>query len=289
MSFEERCIEMETDGLARDRPLSAANPSGNGKATAMKNNTINWTNATDPALDYEREEAFHTWFYAEVDKADRGEPAQVRREGNVIRLLLHNHAHTPNVAVQYATERDWYVFPANLKDGAKKSHKSIEHSGTNWGYTKDVAEIRRDFTKWPLAGIGVPTGRINNIIDIETDTAAGHGNLKTDGAASLAKLETELGPLPETAMFESPSGSVHRLFNYPKHLADIWINPVASKLAPGCDVCADGDMMIAPPSARADGVYRWCNDLPMADLPEAWIKRLIEISSGAKAADKKGD
>jgi hypothetical protein len=191
------------------------------------------------------------------------------------------------MALQYVAERDWFIFPANLEDGEKKSYKSIDYSGTNWGYTKDVAEIRRNFKKWKKAGVGVPTGRINNVIDIETDTKKGHAKLQSNGASSLEKLETELGALPDTAIFESPSGSVHRLFNYPTHLADVWINPVASKLATGVDVCADGDMIIAPPSVRGDGVYRWVNDLPLADLPEQWIERLIEISTGAGGGNGK--
>jgi hypothetical protein len=29
-------------------------------------------------------------------------------------------------------------------------------------------------------------------------------------------------------------------------------------------------MFIAPPSRRADGEYRWINDLPIAELPEEW-------------------
>ncbi len=193
-----------------------------------------------------------------------------------------------DAALRYAGEFDWLVFPADLEDGRKKPHKSAPHSGgASWGMTKDAARIRKDFRRWPLAGVGVPTGRINKLIDIEADTPKGHAKLQgIDGRASLATLEKELGPLPDTAMFESPSGSPHRLFNYPMHLADIWINPVPGRLAPGVDVCADGDMMIAPPSVRSDGAYRWLNDLPLADLPQAWIKRLIEISSGSGARTK---
>ena len=182
-----------------------------------------------------------------------------------------------NMAQKYVAEFDWFIFPANLEDGAKKSYKSAEHSnGANWGMTKDAAQIRRDFKKWPLAGVGVPTGRINNLIDIEADTPKGHG---VEGIASLEKLEAELGPLPETAMFESPSGSPHRLFNFPKDL-DVSITSSANKLAVGVDVKSDGGMCIAPPSVRADGVYCWLNDLPLADLPDAWVERLVELSGG---------
>ena len=38
-------------------------------------------NDDDPLLDFEHEEAFHHWFYDELAKSERGEEAQVRRDG----------------------------------------------------------------------------------------------------------------------------------------------------------------------------------------------------------------
>ena len=165
-------------------------------------------------------------------------------------------------ALQYAEEFGWHVFPAPR--GEKKSHKSAEHSGgRKWGMTKDPAEIERDWARWPDANIGVPTGSINGIFDVEADTMAGHG---VDGVASLATLEFEYGPLPPTRMAQSPSGSPHRLFKHPGG----FIKNSASELAEGVDVLGDGGMFIAPPSVRRDGQYIWLNDLPIADAPQ-WL------------------
>ena len=57
----------------------------------------------DPRLDDERNEAFDTWFYAERGKAERGEPAAVRREAdrgfwerNVFTLLLPQQSNAEN-------------------------------------------------------------------------------------------------------------------------------------------------------------------------------------------------
>jgi Bifunctional DNA primase/polymerase, N-terminal len=186
-------------------------------------------------------------------------------------------------ALRYIAEFGWAVFPANLRNGEKKSYKAAKYSGgAKWGMTQNPAQVERDFDMCREAGVGVPTGRVNGIIDIETDTPKGHG---VDGGAALKKLEAELGPLPETLTFESPSGSRHRIFNYPKGLGPkVWIKTIPGVLGKGVDVKADGGMMIAPPSVRADGVYRWCNELPIADLPEAWVERIIELCTAKKAA-----
>src|SRR5258707_5265320 len=111
-----------------------------------------------------------------------------------------------DAAIEYASERDWYFSPAVV--AAKKSHKAAKHSnGRNWGMTKDPDEIRRDFKRWPSAGIGIPTGAINRIFVIEADTKAGHG---VDGIAALIALETQHRQLPETLTAISPSGRIHR-------------------------------------------------------------------------------
>ena len=115
---------------------------------------------------------------------------------------MHNQK-TLAAALAYAAH-GWAVFP--VPPGTKRSYKSAEHSdGRAWGMTRNAAEIRADFTRWPDAGIGIPTGAVNGIIVVETDTVAGHG---IDGSNSLAQLETKHGALPDTLQAISPSGSV---------------------------------------------------------------------------------
>src|SRR5262249_22877411 len=176
-------------------------------------------------------------------------------------------------ALDYA-ERDWDVFPA--PPGEKKSYKSAEHSGgAKWGKTRDPKQIKKDFRKWPDANVGIPTGADNGIWVLETDTPKGHN---VDGEASLRALEEKHGPLPETLMAESPSGSRHRYFKRPDAVT---ITNSTSSIGPGIDVRGEGGMVIAPPSARDDGAYRWLNDNPIADAPQ-W---LINLAVGKNAHD----
>ena len=182
---------------------------------------------------------------------------------------MHNQK-TLVAALAYAAH-GWAVFP--VPPGTKRSYKSAEYSdGRAWGMTREAAEIRADFTRWPDAGIGIPCGAVNGIIVVETDTVEGHG---IDGSNSLAQLETKHGALPETLEAISPSGSVHRYFKHPG--AGTRIKSSASELGAGIDVKGDGGMIIAPPTARPGvGVYRWINLNPIAVMPD-W---LIELTKG---------
>ena len=158
----------------------------------------------------------------------------------------------------------WDVFPA--PPGEKKSYKSAKYSnGAKWGKTRNPEQIRRDWQEWPDANIGIPTGKDNGFFVVEADTKEGHG---VDGLAGMKQLEAEHGQLPDTRMAESPSGSIHRYFKHPG--GDVEIKNSVSEIAPGVDVRGDGGMVIAPPSVRKDGTYRWLNDLPVADAP-GWL------------------
>src|SRR5262249_16657770 len=112
-------------------------------------------------------------------------------------------------------------------------------------------------------------GIINRIFVIEIDTPLGHN---VDGAASLRALEVKHGVLPETLMAESPSGSLHYYFEHPGD--GVEIKNSASELGKGIDGRGDGGMVIAPPSRRRDGQYRWFNKLNPAKAP-AWLIALV--------------
>ena len=72
------------------------------------------------------------------------------------------------MAASAAADYGWQVFPAHPT--VKKSYKSKERYGRNWGMTSDAAEIEAHFTRWPDARIGIPSGAVNGFIVIETDT-----------------------------------------------------------------------------------------------------------------------
>jgi Bifunctional DNA primase/polymerase, N-terminal len=175
-------------------------------------------------------------------------------------------------------EDGWCIFPADISldeetgKFKKKSHKSAEYSGgAKWGKTRDPEQVRRDFQRWPEANIGVPTGKDNDIFVVEADTPKGHN---IDGVNSLRRLEEKHGPLPPTLMAESPSGSLHYYFNWPK---GVEIKNSASVIGPGIDVRGEGGMVIGPPSVRSDGCYRWLNDDDIADAPQ-WLLDLVTTS-----------
>ena len=72
-------------------------------------------------------------------------------------------------------------------------------------------------------------------------------------------------------MAQSPSGSVHRYFNWPGKK----IKNSVGKLARGVDVKGDGGMVIAPPTRTPNGSYRWLNDLPIGNAPPWVIERAL--------------
>jgi hypothetical protein len=178
--------------------------------------------------------------------------------------------HCLDAALAYAATMGWSVFPAVIKGKQKKSHKSAKHSGgVNWGATNDPEQIRRDFAKWPDAAIGIPTGPENGFWVLEADTKqGGHAH---DGMASLQALMAQHGLLPQTRMALSPSGSWHYYFKWPEGLT---IRNSASQVGPGLDVRGEGGMVIAPPSKRGDGAYRWISEAEIADASQ-WLLDLV--------------
>ena len=179
-------------------------------------------------------------------------------------------------ALSYATNHGWFVFPA--PPGEKKSYKSAEHSnGRKWGATNDAEEIRQDWARWPLAGIGIPTGEVNGFWVTEADTPKGHG---VDGLASRKQLEATYGPLPETFQVISPTGSLHDYWQWPEN--GTVIRNSTSKIAAGIDVRGEGGMVLAPPTVRPGvGNYRVNKDVPIAKAP-AWLIELATRDDGGE-------
>lgn len=178
-------------------------------------------------------------------------------------------------ALNYAENWGFTVFPAPL--GEKKSHKSKKYSGTEWGATRDPNEIQRDFTKWPGANIGIPTGIQNGFFVLDVDTVDGHGR---DGFASLEKLEAEHGRLPDTLVAKSPSGSKHYYFKHP----GFEVKNSESALADGIDIRGDGGMVLVQPSRKPDGsVYEWLNAPHEIADPPQWLREWSGLRKSERA------
>jgi len=156
-------------------------------------------------------------------------------------------------ALRYA-RCGWPVFPL---DGKKPRTRN--------GF-KDASvipeQIREWWTRWPDAGIGVPTGELSGVVVLDVD--ARHG-----GKEALTRLEVEHGNLPETARAKTGSGQ-HWYFQHPGTLyrnATGW--PV-----PGLDLRGDGGYVAVPPSPHPNGSsyewYRSPEEVDVAPLP-SWL------------------
>jgi hypothetical protein len=167
--------------------------------------------------------------------------------------------------------RGWLVFP--VPPGTKCGYSVDEHLTEGpWGCTGDKSEIREYWRRLPRANIGIPMGIGSKIFDIECDTREGHPNLVKDGEVALQELQAKHGRLPATLMFESPSGSRHRLYRHP---GGVRIRTGAlDKEYPGIDVKGDGGMSVAPPSKTPKGVYKWLNRRRIAAAP-AWLLAMV--------------
>jgi hypothetical protein len=175
-------------------------------------------------------------------------------------------------ALEYV-RRGWKIFPATPWKTGYSIEKRGFDNGKPWGKTTDEAEVREYWRRLPRANIGLVMGVGSGIFDIECDTVEGHANLTKDGAASLRELEAKHGKLPLTLAFESPSGSVHRLFRHPGD--GFHVEHSTSKLGIGIDVIGDGFMSVVPPSIKpGKGRYEWINNLPVAEAPE-WLLELV--------------
>ena len=112
--------------------------------------------------------------------------------------------------------------------------------------------------------VGVPTGKGSGLLVLDVDPRDG-------GPESLAALERENGPLPETARARTGGGGVHVFFRYP---AEKEVRNSAGWLGLGLDVRGEGGYVVVPPS-RTQGPYEWIDR--SRPVEAAWlVERLSE-------------
>ena len=165
-----------------------------------------------------------------------------------------------DAALEYA-RRGEPVLP--LRENAK------EPATDNGFYDASIndAEIEKLFVK-PYVNIGVRVGQESNIIVIDIDNKSGK-----DGRARLTEIEARLGTLPLTRTVETRHGK-HFYFNFPNK----WRYELTkSEYAPGLDIKAKG-YVVAPPSTIEGFTYYVKNDVPTAELPDAWVTEAIKVT-----------
>ena len=97
-----------------------------------------------------------------------------------------------DVALGYARE-GFAIFPCQARDKMPLTKHGCKDA------TRDEAQIRRWWTKWPDANIGLATGREHGIAVIDVDG--------DEGERLLALLEERFGTLPPTSESHDREGS----------------------------------------------------------------------------------
>lgn len=148
--------------------------------------------------------------------------------------------------------------------------------------TTDSKTIRAWWRSWPEANIGLVMGGQSRLVAVDIDGA--------EGRTTLARLESEHGPLPATLTSRSGrvDGGEHRFFRVPEGLDLRAIKNRAGRAKgpmPKVDIRAEAGQVVAPPSLHASGNrYAWMDrEVPIAELPE-WLFKLATWEPAAPPA-----
>lgn len=125
--------------------------------------------------------------------------------------------------------------------------------------TSDKRRVNAWWTMWPRANVGIVTGAGLVVIDVDGP----------EGEATLARLQSEHGRLPDTRTALTSKGR-HLYFG-----SSVPTSNSVSRIGAGVDVRGDRGFVVAPPSLHPSGAeYRWDDDGPTADLPATWVALL---------------
>ena len=185
------------------------------------------------------------------------------------------------VALAYA-QRGWAVLPLHNPNehgacscGVPKCPSPGKHpipalvKNGLLGASADPAQVARWWSQRPEANIGIVCGAVSGLLVIDVDGP--------EGEDTLALLESELGPLPETVEALTGKGR-HLYFKHPGGN----VRPSAGKLGLRLDIRSDNSYVVGPESLHYTGRrYMWeathgPEDVPLAELPERWAQRLRE-------------
>lgn len=172
-------------------------------------------------------------------------------------------------ALDYA-KRGWPVFPCHTVNDngicscGKECSSPGKHPRTAHGL-KDASanptQLQQWWTRWPDANIGIPTGRVSNLLILDVD--------------SEEARRTYEGWEPRSDTFTVRTGCGWQFyFAYPR---DADIRNSASKLGTELDIRGEGGYVIAPPSRHYSGKrYSVLHDIPVAATPNSLLERLIK-------------
>lgn len=199
--------------------------------------------------------------------------------------------HLLEAALSYA-QKGWRVLPLHtpIKNGCscgRSNCSSIgKHPRTKNGL-KDASDTKQTISqwwkKWPMANIGILTGKESGIVVLDIDPQHGGDN-------SFDELVQNLGKIPDTVESLTGGGGKHIFFSYPRDEGVIR-NKVGLKDYPGIDIRADGGYIVAPPSKHASGkkynwkVSKWPDRMELASMPN-WLLKKIALKKNNKKPAK---
>lgn len=147
-----------------------------------------------------------------------------------------------------------------------------------YGATLDEKTLRKWFTLWPHANIGIRTGPESGLLVLDVDADKG-------GEESLFELEQEYGELPATPRSHTGGGGQHVLFAWPgEEMGN------RAHFRPGLDIRGSGGYIVTPPSNHRSGhEYAWDVSLHpeetrLAEMPP-WLLSIIRESSGTRPSE----
>jgi Bifunctional DNA primase/polymerase, N-terminal len=130
---------------------------------------------------------------------------RVFADTRTITTLAHPLQTAVDAALDYA-RRGWPVFPCQWQ-GERRKRPLVAH-GLHTA-SRDEAQIRNWWRRWPHALIGIPTGRAIGAVVLDIDLRE-----DTYGLDTLADLG--LAILPDTPMVHTASGGLHLYFEVPQ-------------------------------------------------------------------------
>lgn len=120
----------------------------------------------------------------------------------------------------------------------------------------DPRQIRKWFTNWSAANVGIVTGAESGIVVVDVD-------IKDGGLESFRQLADEHPAIMQARLIKTGSGGCHLYFKHPGgHV------PNSVRIYSGIDIRGDNGMVLAPPSVHASGnAYDVVNNVPFSGLP----------------------
>jgi len=142
--------------------------------------------------------------------------------------------------------------------------------------TTDNGQIRRWWSDYPDANIGIATGSTSGVFAIDIDRR--HGGFET-----LKKFQKKYGRLPTGPVSRTGGGGLHFFFACP----DV---PIRNKVGvlPGIDVRGEGGLVVGPGSVHPSGkryLWKFGKSPRKVDFPQCPAP-LLELISGLPYKDR---